>query len=50
LVWSKIDDVDKHGYLYWIDMMEGQAPDEPWNPTETAQFLRDLAERICSAK
>lgn len=50
LVWSKIDDVDKHGYLYWIDTMEGQAPEEPWNPTETAQFLRDLADRICSAK
>ncbi len=50
LVWSKIDDVDKHGYLYWIDAMEGQAPDEPWNPTETAQFLRDLADRIAAAK
>jgi len=50
LVWSKIDDVDKHGYLYWIDTNEGQAPEEPWNPTETAQFLQELAERICSAK
>ena len=50
LVWSKIDDVDKHGYLYWIDMLEGQAPEEPWNPTETAQFLHELADRIAAAK
>lgn len=50
LVWSKIDDVDKHGYLYWIDTLEGQAPEEPWNPTETAQFLHELADRICAAK
>jgi hypothetical protein len=50
LVWSKIDDVDKHGYLYWIDTNEGQAPEEPWNPTETAQFLRELSDRIASAK
>jgi hypothetical protein len=50
LVWSKIDDVDKHGYLYWIDTLEGQAPEEPWNPTETAQFLHELADRIAAAK
>jgi hypothetical protein len=36
--------------LYWIDTNEGQAPEEPWNPTETAQFLRELSDRIASAK
>lgn len=50
LVWSKIDDVDKNGYLYWIDVMEGQAPDEPFDATETAHFLRELADRIAAAK
>ena len=50
MVWSKIDDVDKHGYLYWIDTMEGQAPEEPFDPTETAHFLRELADRIAAAK
>lgn len=50
LVWSNIDDVDKHGYLYWIDALEGQAPDEPFDATETAKFLRELADRIAAAK
>ncbi len=50
LVWSKIDEVDKTGYLYWVDSLEGHPPEEVLNPTETAQFLRELADRIASAK
>ncbi len=50
LVWSKIDDTDKSGYIYWIDALEGQPPEEKMSPEETANFLRDLAERIMAAK
>lgn len=50
LVWSKIDDTDKTGYIYWIDALEGAYPEEKLSPEETAIFLRDLADRIVAAK
>lgn len=50
LVWSKIDDPDAGGYVYWIDALEGQMPEEKTTPQESAQFLRDLADRIAAAK
>lgn len=50
LVWSKIDDPDTGGYVYWIDALEGQMPEEKMTPQETAHFLRDLADRIAAAK
>ena len=50
LVWSNIDEAERSGSLYWFDTMDGQPPDELWNPHETAGFLRDLADRITSAK
>ena len=50
LVWSKIDDPDTGGYVYWIDALEGQMPEEKMTPQESAQFLRDLADRIAAAK
>lgn len=50
LVWSKIDDSDKTGSIYWIDALEGQFPEEKLSPEETANFLRDLADRIVAAK
>lgn len=50
LVWSKIDDPDTSGYVYWIDTLEGQMPEEKMTPQETAHFLHDLAERIIAAK
>lgn len=50
LVWSNVDEDDKTGYLYWYDLAEGQTAEEPLNPAETAAFLRDLADRIATAK
>ena len=50
LVWSNIDETERSGSLYWFDTMDGQPPEELWNPMETAVFLRDLAERSASAK
>jgi hypothetical protein len=50
LVWSNIDEEDKSGYLYWYDLAEGQMSEERINPTEAASFLRELADRIASAK
>jgi hypothetical protein len=50
LVWSLIDEPDKHGSVYWYDIAEGEAPREPLNPVETAHLLHDLADRIASAK
>jgi len=50
LVWSNIDETERSGSLYWFDTMDGQPPEELWNPMETAGFLHDLAERIASAK
>ena len=50
LVWSNIDETERSGSLYWFDTMDGQPPEELWNPMETAGFLHDLAERIASPK
>jgi hypothetical protein len=50
LVWSNIDETERSGSLYWFDTMDGQPPEELWNPMETAGFLHDLADRIASAK
>ena len=50
LVWSNIDETERSGSLYWFDTMDGQPPEELWNPIETAVFLRDLADRITSSK
>lgn len=50
LVWSTIDETERAGSLYWFDTMDGQPPEEIWNPMETAIFLHDLADRIASAK
>ena len=50
LVWNSIGESEKAGHLYWYDIAEGEAPTEPYDMAEAANFLRDLAERICSAK
>jgi hypothetical protein len=50
LVWSNIDETERSGSLYWFDIMDGQPPEELWNPVETAAFLHDLADRIISSK
>jgi hypothetical protein len=50
LVWSSIGEPEKAGAVYWYDIAEGEAPNEPFNAAEAAEFLRDLAERICAAK
>lgn len=50
LVWSLIDEPDKHGAVYWYDIAEGEAPREPISSVEMAMTLRDLADRISSAK
>lgn len=50
LVWSLLDEPDKHGAVYWYDIAEGEAPREPMSTAEMAMTLRDLADRICSAK
>ena len=50
LVWSSIGESEKSGHLYWYDVAEGEAPSEPFDTKEAATFLRDIAERICSAK
>ena len=50
LVWSTIDETERAGSLYWFDTMDGQPPEELWNPMETSMFLHDLADRIASAK
>jgi len=50
LVWSTIDETERAGSLYWFDTMDGQPPEELWNPMETSTFLHDLADRIASAK
>ena len=50
LVWSTIDETERAGSLYWFDTMDGQPPEDLWNPMETSMFLHDLADRIASAK
>jgi hypothetical protein len=50
LVWSSIGESERSGHLYWYDISEGEPPAEPFDMTEAANFLRELADRICSAK
>lgn len=50
LVWSSIEESEKSGHLYWYDISEGEPPSEPFDMTEAANFLRELADRICSAR
>ncbi len=50
LVWSSIGEPDRAGAVYWYDIAEGEPPQEPFNAVEAAEFLRDIADRICSAK
>ena len=50
LVWSSVGETERTGHLYWYDIAEGEAPAEPFDMTEAGNFLRDLADRICSAK
>lgn len=50
LAWSLVGEPDRAGNVYWYDVAEGEPPIEPFNPVETAEFLRDLADRIAAAK
>jgi hypothetical protein len=50
LVWSSVGEPDRSGNLYWYDIAEGEPPSEPFDMTEASTFLRELADRICSAK
>ncbi len=50
LVWSSHGESDRSGHLYWYDVAEGEPPAEPFDMTEAANFLRELADRICTAK
>lgn len=50
LVWSSAGESEKSGHLYWYDIAEGEPPAEPFDMVEAASFLRDLADRIASAK
>ena len=50
LVWSSIGESERSGHLYWYDIAEGEPAAEPFDMTEAASFLRELADRICSAK
>jgi hypothetical protein len=50
LVWSSIGEPEKAGAVYWYDISEGEPPHEPFDATEAADFLREIADRIASAK
>ena len=50
LVWSSLGESEKSGHLYWYDISEGEPMSETFDPTEAANFLREIADRICSAK
>lgn len=50
LVWSSVGESEKSGHLYWYDIAEGEPPAEPFDMVEASSFLRDLADRIASAK
>ncbi len=50
LVWSSLGESEKSGHLYWYDIAEGEGSSEPFDMTEAASFLRELADRICAAK
>ena len=50
LVWSNLGESEKAGSLYWYDIAEGEAPQPNFDWTEAVTFLRDLSDRIASAK
>lgn len=50
LVWNSMGESERSGHLYWYDIAEGEAPHDKLDMTEAANFLRDLADRIASAK
>jgi hypothetical protein len=50
LVWSSLGESERSGNLYWYDIAEGEPPNEPFDMTEASNFLRELADRISSAK
>ena len=50
LVWSSLGESERSGHLYWYDIAEGEPPTETFDMTEAASFLRELADRIASAK
>jgi hypothetical protein len=50
LVWSSIAEPERSGAAYWYDVTEGEPPQEPFNQREAADFLREIADRMCSAK
>ncbi len=50
LVWSSMGESERSGHLYWYDIAEGEPPSEPFDMVEAASFLRELADKICSAK
>jgi hypothetical protein len=50
LVWSSIGEPDKTGAVYWYDIAEGEPPHEPFDTSEASEFLREIADRIASAK
>ena len=50
LVWNSIGESERSGHLYWYDVAEGDPSNEVYDMTDAAGFLRDLADRICSAK
>ena len=50
LVWSSIGEPEKSGSVYWYDIAEGEPPHEPFNQMEAADFSREIADRMCSAK
>jgi hypothetical protein len=49
LVWSSIGESEKAGAVYWYDIAEGEIV-MTFNPLETAEVLRELADRISAAK
>lgn len=50
LVWSSIGESEKSGAVYWYDITEGEGVVRSMNPIEMAEVLRELADRIYSAK
>lgn len=50
LVWSSIGEPNRTGAVYWYDIAEGEPPHEHFNPHDAADFLREIADRICSTK
>jgi hypothetical protein len=50
LVWSNIGESERAGGIYWYDIAEGDAPQEPVSGLELATSLRELADRIACAK